>query len=93
MRTVKAPSSILSQVELEDLLERAAEEGARRALASVGLHDDRAAGDVRDLRGILDSWRDTRRAILRTFAQILTTGVLALLAAGAAWQVWLKGDK
>jgi hypothetical protein len=34
--------------EFEELLELAAERGARRALADVGLVDENAAGDIRD---------------------------------------------
>jgi hypothetical protein len=40
--------------EFEAILARAAEEGAKRALADVGLEGDEAALDIRDLRSMLD---------------------------------------
>lgn len=78
----------MTAAELDAALERAAEMGARRALASVGLHDEGAAGDVRDLRGLLDAWREMRRAMVRGIGTAITTVVLALLAAGAAIKLW-----
>jgi hypothetical protein len=52
--------------EFEAILARAAEEGAKRALADVGLEGDEAALDIRDLRSMLppmtttffDHWRE-----------------------------------
>ena len=46
--------------EFEAILARAAEEGAKRALADVGLEGDEAALDIRDLRACWTS-RSTRR--------------------------------
>lgn len=39
--------------ELQAMLDAATETGARRALASLGLHDGEAAQDMRDLRRLL----------------------------------------
>jgi len=64
------------------LLEQAAEKGAMRALERVGLHDDKAGSDVRDLRTLIDGWRQAKRAALRTLAQWATIGVLGMLAFG-----------
>jgi len=47
--------------EFEAMLARAAEKGARRALADVGLDGPEAAIDIRDLRTLLDSLRMARR--------------------------------
>ena len=57
--------------------------GARKALADVGLHDEDAGKDVQELRGLLESWRDTKRTITQTIARINTGAVLFALAAGA----------
>ena len=46
------PRMTLPQSDFEALLERAAEKGARRALADVGLDCEHAAGDVHDLRSL-----------------------------------------
>ena len=70
--------------ELEVLLDRAAEAGARRALAAIGLEDVRAAADVRDLRELLAAWRQAKRAAWQTAVRFITTVVLAALLAGLA---------
>ena len=62
----------MSAAELEAMLERAAEQGAKKALAGVGLHDDDAPRDVRDLRDLIDSWRDAKREIGRTLARLVS---------------------
>ena len=43
----------LPKSEFEALLEGAAEKGARKALADVGLEGETAAEDVRDLRSLI----------------------------------------
>lgn len=67
---------------IDALIERAAKRGAKAALESIGLHDDDAGRDVRDLRSLLTSWREARTTVTRTVAQALTTAILAILAAG-----------
>lgn len=68
---------ILTQAQLAALLEQAAEAGARKALGAVGLHDDKAARDVVDLRSLLDAFRSAKNTALTT---IVRAGVIALLA-------------
>ncbi|GGG51776.1 hypothetical protein GCM10010964_43700 [Caldovatus sediminis] len=72
---------------LRALMAEAAEEGARRALREIGLHDDAAARDVRELRGLLEAWRDARRTAWRAVVKALTTAVLIALAIGVASQI------
>ena len=67
------------------MLQKAAAYGARKALADIGLHDEDAAADVRDLRTLLETWRDAKQTALKTFIGWLTKGALILLALGA-WQ-------
>ena len=71
------------------LMDRAAEGGARRALEKIGLHDSEAGNDVRELRGLLESWRGAKITVGHTIAKILTTAILAALAAG----VWMNMGK
>ena len=86
---MSTPQSVsLTHIELEAMLKRASHEGARLALHSVGLHDDRAPHDVRDLRNLLDSWRETKREAKRAVARVLTTWLLTILAAGVAVTWW-----
>jgi len=65
------------------LLEQAAEAGARRALESVGLHDEYAGKDIRDLRALIDDWRSVKRATTETIIKWITLGILGFMALGA----------
>ena len=51
----------MSEIEFQVLLTRAAEAGARRALADAGIDGRDAALDIRDLRSLLDCIRFVRR--------------------------------
>jgi uncharacterized protein DUF6127 len=77
--------------EFEDMLARAAEKGARRALAGVGLDGPEAAIDIRDLRTLLDSLRMARRTAWQTIIRLITTGLLLALIAGIAVRLKLFG--
>jgi len=80
----------MDEHELEAMIERAAKRGAKEALESIGLHDDSAGNDVRELRGLLDAWRGARKTVWRTITQAITMAMLGALAAGTFIQ--LKGD-
>lgn len=80
-----------SQAELDGLLEQAAERGALRLLAHLGLENGHAARDIHELRGLLDAWRDARKTAWQTTIRVLTTGLLALLIVGAAIKLELMG--
>ena len=73
---------MIDDEKLDALIEKAAQRGAKAALESIGLHDDKAGADVRDLRQLLTSWREARTTITRTVTQVVTTAILAVLAAG-----------
>ena len=77
--------------DLNELLTRAAERGAERALASLGLENGHAAADIRDLRDLLEAWRDARRTAWRTAIRVITTGVLAVLLVGTAIKLKIMG--
>ena len=51
----------MPDAEFEAILTRAAEQGAKRALADVGLDGDEVALDIRDLRSPIDCIRPVRR--------------------------------
>ena len=76
----------MTDSDLEIMLDKAAERGAKRALQSVGLHDDDAGTDIHELRGLLDSWRGAKKTILHTVVKAMTTALLGALVAGA----WLQ---
>jgi hypothetical protein len=77
--------------DLDELLARAAEQGAKRALASLGLENGGAARDIRELRELLEAWRDTRRTAWRTAIKVTTTATLAVLLVGVAIKLKLMG--
>ena len=77
--------------DLDDLLTRAAERGAERCLAHLGLENGHAARDIRELRDLLEAWRDARRTAWQTVIKVATTGILATLLVGAAIKLKLMG--
>lgn len=82
---------LLRREDFEELLDCAAERGAERCLAHLGLENGGAARDIRELRDLLDAWRDARRTAWQTFVKVLTTGLLAALLVGAAIKFKLMG--
>ncbi|VTY35187.1 Uncharacterised protein [Xylophilus ampelinus] len=82
---------LLRREDFDELLDRAAERGAERALAHLGLENGHAAKDIRELRDLLDAWRDARRTAWQTTVKVITTGVLAALLVGAAIKLKLLG--
>ena len=78
------PRITLPESDFEALLERAAEKGARRALADVGLDGEHAAEDVHDLRSLLSALRLVRTTALQTAVRMIVTGLLLILMAGLA---------
>lgn len=83
---------LLRREDFDELLDRAAERGAERVLAHLGLENGHAARDIRELRDLLEAWRDARHTAWQTFVKVLTTGLLAALVLGAAIKFkWLGG--
>ena len=77
--------------DLDELLIRAAEKGAERALAALGLENGHAAKDIRDLRGLIEAWRQARQTAWQTLSKLLTTGILVALIVGASIKLKLYG--
>ena len=80
-----------SQAELDALLEQAAERGALRLLVHLGLENGHAARDIRELRDLLEAWRDARRTAWQTTIKVVTTGIRAALLVGTAIKLKLMG--
>ena len=85
--------SVLSmrQEDIDELLTRAAERGAERCLAHLGLENGHAARDIRELRDLLDAWRDARHTAWQTVIKVATTGILASLLVGATIKLKILG--
>lgn len=65
-------------ITLRALVEESSQAGARRALASLGLDDERARRDMDELRELLGAWRDAKRSAWRA---AVTWAVRVLCAA------------
>jgi hypothetical protein len=61
-------------------------EEMKSVLKEIGLHDDDAGTDVRDLRSLITDWRGMKKTIWQTVARAGTMFVLGLLMLGA----WTK---
>jgi len=67
----------------ENALRKIIREEMKLALKEVGLHDEEAGDDVRDLRSLITDWRGIKKTIWTTIARAGTLFVLGLLALGA----------
>jgi hypothetical protein len=66
-------------------------EEMKSVLKEVGLHDDDAGNDVRDLRSLITDWRGIKNIVWQTVARAGTVFVLGLLMLGA-WSKLNGGD-
>ena len=66
-------------------------EEMKSVLKEVGLHDDDAGNDVRDLRSLITDWRGMKNIVWQTVARAGTVFVLGLLMLGA-WSKINGGD-
>ncbi len=82
---------LLRKEDFDELLNRAAERGAERVLAHLGLENGHAARDIGELRSLLEAWRDARHTAWQTAVKVVTTGILAALLIGAAIKLKLMG--
>jgi 2-iminoacetate synthase ThiH len=71
---------------IEAMMARAAQKGARAALESIGLHDENAGDDMKELRNLLDAWRSTKKTVWSQVVKAVTMAVLGAVAAGAVLQ-------
>ena len=79
---------VLTKAELDAHLARAAEAGAQAALSKLGLRIDdgpKTGDDIRELRSVLEAWRDVKTTARR---EVVKWSVVTLLALLAAWKFW-----
>jgi hypothetical protein len=67
----------------EGTLRQVIREEMKSVLKEIGLHDDDAGTDVRDLRSLITDWRGMKKTIWNTIARAGTMFVLGLLMLGA----------
>lgn len=82
---------ILPLQEIENIIERAAEKGAKKALADIGLADENAAHDIHDLRSLLTAINSAKRTAWQTIIRVLTMSLIMALMAGAAIKLKIFG--
>jgi len=70
----KAKQIILTETELEALLIRASKQGSKAALHEIGLNDDHAHIDIRDLRELMRAFRMAKKDSFRVFVKLLASG-------------------
>ncbi|MFW2829106.1 DUF6127 family protein [Sphingomonas sp. ID0503] len=78
-------------VTLRAITEEASAAGAERALARLGLGDEGAVGDVRELRELLSAWRDAKKSAVRAVIGWVARVAFALVLIGIAFQAGLTG--
>ena len=77
----------LTDHDLEAMLERAAAEGARRALCDVGLGGKDAVLTIHDMRSLLECIQFVRRTAVQTAVHVITTATLIALLTGIAMKL------
>jgi uncharacterized membrane protein YdfJ with MMPL/SSD domain len=87
----QADGRVVDIVTLRALVEEASQNGATRALASLGLDDDRARRDMDELRELLSAWRDAKRSAWRAVVSWVLRVALASLLIGMAVKLDLTG--
>jgi hypothetical protein len=66
-------------VTLRALVEESSQAGARRALASLGLDDERARRDMDELRELLSAWRAVVTWLVRLLLAMVLIGMAVKL--------------
>ena len=69
---------------LDAMLEDAAERGAKKALASVGLNDEKAPEHIRLLRDLLGMYLAVRNGVMKQIGQAIALVLIGGLAVGFA---------
>ncbi len=77
----------LTRHELQTLLTQAARNGAKQALAEIGLNDSEAGNDMRDLRDWLRACRIIKSEALKTAVSVVTKAVIMATVIGAAYLI------
>jgi hypothetical protein len=77
-------AAMITKAQLVKMLEEASDKGATKALCRIGLHDEDAVHDVKQLRNLLDNWRDTKKTVASTIVKVITVAILGFITL-ASW--------
>ena len=81
----------MPRADFEQMLERAAERGARHALHEVGLDGEDAAHDIRELRNLLDAFNEAKKTAGLTIIKMVVTGLVMAILTGTLIKLKLFG--
>lgn len=73
----------MTPAQFDDIVEAAAERGAKKALAAIGLADEYAADDVRGLRNLFKMYRLAQKTAITSFVKAFMLVILGAIALGA----------
>ena len=76
---------------LRAVVEEASEVGAARALARIGLSDEKAQQDMDELRELLGAWRAAKASAWKAAVEWTVRAVFALLLIGIAVRLNVPG--
>jgi hypothetical protein len=76
---------------LRAVVEEASEVGAARALARIGLSEEKAQGDMDELRELLGAWRAAKASAWKAAVEWAVRAVFAALLIGIAVRLNLSG--
>jgi hypothetical protein len=76
---------------LRAIVEEASEVGAARALARLGLSDDKAQDDIDELRELLGAWRAAKASAWKAAVEWTVRALLAALLIGIAVRLNVSG--
>lgn len=80
----QADGKALDFVTMRAMVEESSQSGARRALAQLGLDDEKARRDMDELRELLSAWRDAKRTARQAVVAWIVRIALAALLIGLA---------
>lgn len=81
----------LTRAELDDLLDAAAQRGAKCALDQLGLTADAdTQRDLYEIRTLLADWRDVKSSALTFFGKVLAISILGVLAFVVTGKWWVN---
>lgn len=84
MTVKKEPLIVLTEAQIQTMITCA----VRQSFKELGLHDDAAGADVKELRSFLDAFRAAKTVIWKTVLTLVVTGMMMLLSMGG--YNWIK---
>ena len=75
----------LTADELDALLEKVARRAVKDVLKELGLEQETAAEDMREIRGLLDAWRDTKRTVRQSVVSVISKAFAGLVLVALAF--------